>query len=272
MELELWVKAVLLGIVEGVTEFLPISSTGHLIVAERALVLTDSLRGLFEVFIQVGAVFAILALYRVEYFRHATTFHRDQSVQKLWLAIIVAFIPAVIFGVLLEETIERVLFSPGVVGLALIVGGIMFIILERTPIPDRATTTDIETMTWRQALVIGFWQLLALIPGMSRSGMSMIGGMIAGLDRVVATKFSFHLALPTLGGAAFYKLIRTYDRLEGDDFWILLLGTVVSAIVAYIAMRWLLRFVSRNRFTIFGYYRIMAGLIILGLVGAGYLQ
>lgn len=272
--MEEWVKVVIMGIVEGVTEFLPISSTGHLIVAESILDLRDSLEGVFEIFIQIGAVMAVIAFYWADLFRQARTITSDVKVRQLWLGVMVAFVPAASLGLLFDDFISEVLFSPTVVAIALILGGILFLIVERfvmpryTERPELAEQT-LEDVTLRQALIIGLWQVLALFPGMSRSGMSIIGAMISGLNRKVATQFSFYLALPTLGGATLYTLIRNLDQLSGDDLFLLGLGAVVSAIVAWLSIAWLLRYVANNNFIPFGIYRIVAGIAILVLVYAG---
>lgn len=272
--MEEWVKVVIMGIVEGVTEFLPISSTGHLIVAESILDLRDSLEGVFEIFIQIGAVMAVIAFYWADLFRQARTLTSDVNVRRLWLGVMVAFVPAAALGLLFNDFISEVLFSPTVVAIALIVGGILFLVVERFVIPrysERPEITEqtLEDVTLRQALIIGLWQVLALFPGMSRSGMSIIGGMISGLNRKVATQFSFYLALPTLGGATLYTLLSNLDQISGDDLFLLGLGTVVSAIVAWLSIAWLLRYVANNNFIPFGIYRIVVGIVILVLVYAG---
>lgn len=280
-----WINAIILGIVEGITEFLPISSTGHLIVAAEALNLNETLAGgTFEIFIQIGAVVAVIAFYWSDLFTQVRTVHRDISVRRLWLGIIIAFIPAAALGLLLDDWIQEVLFSPTVVAVALIVGGIGFIIVERFYQPDKrvalgmgggAAIEDVSqtarAITLKQAFIIGCWQVLALIPGMSRSGMSIIGGMLAGLSRRAATEFSFYLAIPTLGGATIYTLIRQLDTIDRDGLILLLIGAVVSGIVAWLSIAWLLRYVSRRSFIPFGYYRIIVGVLILLLVAAGYL-
>lgn len=288
-----WLKVIILGIVEGVTEFLPISSTGHLIIAAEFLQLRESLSGTFEIFIQIGAVIAVIAFYSQDLWRQARTVHRDTQVQRLWLAVMVAFIPAAVLGLLLDDFITEVLFSPQVVALALIVGGVGFIVIERYYQPKQETppvipvaavadsntppqiaattepTTSASVITLKQAFIIGLWQTLALIPGMSRSGMSIIGGLLSGLNRKAATEFSFYLAIPTLGGATLYTLVRNLDEISSSDLMLLFLGAVVSGIVAWFSIAWLLRYISRNTFIPFGYYRIIVGILILLLSGIG---
>jgi undecaprenyl-diphosphatase len=270
-----WLKVVLLGIVEGVTEFLPISSTGHLIIASEFLALRDSLDGTFEIFIQIGAVVAVFAYYRAALWQQARLLvtppqpEDRASALQLWLGVFVAFIPAAIIGLVLDDWLEARLFNPVAVAIALIVGGVMFLIVERwlqsTRLDEQVTSVNDHPLTMRQAFIVGLWQCLALIPGMSRSGMSIIGGMLAGLDRHRATDFSFYLALPTLGAATLYTLARDFDQLNNADLSFLLLGAAISAVVAWLSIDWLLRYVASNNFVPFGIYRIILGAVILWL-------
>ncbi len=280
------IKVVILGIIEGITEFLPISSTGHLIVATSFLDLRESLRGTFEIFIQIGAVFAVIAFYASDLWQQARSIRHDIGTRRLWLNILIAFIPAALLGLLFDDWIESVLFSPVVVALALIVGGIAFIVIERFIVPRQhpsatatvpgseaaaaiaSETATLEAVNMRQALIIGLWQTLALIPGMSRSGMSIIGGMLSGLNRTTATQFSFYLAIPTLGGATVYALLRDLNAISGDDLLLLFIGAAISGVVAWLSIAWLLRYISRNNFIAFGYYRIIVGVLILLLAAA----
>lgn len=276
-----WLKVVILGIVEGITEYLPISSTGHLIIAEEFLPLPDNIDGTFEVFIQIGAVVAVIFYYRAQLWQQARGINQPR-VQRLWLGVAVAFIPAAVIGLLLGDLIEEVLFNPVVVALALIAGGVLFLVIERFQLGGQAANADdtskddeaeqqkdgqaeMVTITLRQALIVGTWQVLALIPGMSRSGMSIIGGMVSGLDRSTATQFSFYLAIPTLGAATVYTLLRDLAEIDSSGFGLLFLGAVVSAIVSWVSIGWLLRYVSSNSFVPFGYYRIVVGIVILVL-------
>jgi len=263
-------NAIILGIIQGITEFLPISSTGHLVVASDILQLQDDLQGLFEIFIQIGSVVALLALNYSEIWQQIRTVTTETRTRNFWFAIIIAFIPAAIMGVLFDDFISSVLFSPTVIAISLILGGILFIIVERRNDAKDISKADSEQsiydVTFRQAIFIGFWQMLALVPGTSRSGMTILGGMFNGLNRSVATQFSFYLAMPTLGGATIYTLVRNLDSLSADSALILAIGTIVSAIVSWVAIRWLLRYVATNNFIPFGYYRIILGIIILILV------
>jgi undecaprenyl-diphosphatase len=256
-------KAVFLGIVEGLTEFLPISSTGHLILAVHWLDFpAEGARELFEIFIQLGAVFAVLWYYRAEFNRQIRTVRTDRSVQRLWLWIAVACVPAGVIGVLFREEIKATLFNPTVVAISLIVGGIVFIVYERRPEPAQ-TLSDPSQLTLRQAVLIGLAQVVALVPGVSRSGATILGGMMVGLSRPAAASFSFFLALPVLGGASGLELLTSLDELTPELLVLLGVGTIVSAIFAFLAVSWLLRYVARNRFTPFGWYRIVLGIAVL---------
>ena len=262
-------KVVVLGIVEGITEFLPVSSTGHLIVATALLRpnFSEALEGTFEIFIQLGAVIAVAFYYRRDLIQQVMTVRTDAGVRRLWLAIVISAIPAALVGFLFRDFIKDVLFHPLTVAISLIVGGILFIVLERwfanRPTP---TTTAVTAITWRQAAVIGGLQALSLIPGVSRAATSIFGGMLTGLDRQTATRFSFYLAIPILGGATIVDLLLSLDEISGNDVIFLAVGALVSGLVAFLAISWLLRFIARRDFTAFGIYRILAGSVILILI------
>jgi undecaprenyl-diphosphatase len=263
------VKAAVLGVVEGITEFLPISSTGHLLVASNLLRFGGSAGGTFEIFIQFGAVIALLAFYAGDLLGQAAAIPRDGRVRRFWLCVLLAFLPAALAGVLLRGWIKAVLFvSPGLIATSLIVGGLVMILVERLP-SRTVTTAEAEAVTVRQALLIGLAQVLALVPGVSRSGASIVGGMLAGLDRAAATRFSFYLAIPTLGSATLLELATSLDRLEPGSGWLLLVGTAVSTVVAFVSIGWLLRYVQGNSFVPFGVYRVAAGLVVIGLIQVG---
>jgi undecaprenyl-diphosphatase len=266
-------KVIMLGIVQGITEFLPISSTGHLIVTSAALNFQTSLQEAFEIFIQIGSVIAVIAFYRADLLRQARTVRADPGVRRLWLAVLIAAIPAAVAGLLLDDFITGVLYSPAVVGVALIAGGIVFLIVERRPQPQpEQQTTELSAITPRQAILIGLAQMMALIPGVSRSGATIVGGLLSGLNRTTATQFSFYLSIPVLGGATTYSLLRALDDVQPGDLALLALGTLVTFVVSWLAIGWLLRYVARNNFVVFGYYRIAAGLVILLLVAVGFLR
>lgn len=273
-----WIKAVILGVVEGITEFLPISSTGHLIVFSALLNFQTNLQVTFQIFIQIGAVIAVAAFYREELLRQLRTVITDPCTRRLWLNIVVAILPAALVGFAVKSWVTTNLFNSAVVGVTLIVGGLIMLLVERRFGHDNGDNTAItsveslQTVTLRQAFIVGLAQMIALIPGMSRSASSIIGGLIAGMSRSTATKFSFFLALPTLGGVTLIELISNLDQITPNDFGLLLVGTLVSALVAWYSIRWLLRYVARHTFVAFGYYRIIAGIIILLLVFSGILS
>lgn len=269
------IKVVILSLIEGITEFLPISSTGHLVVG-TAILNFDAMGSVFEIFIQIGAVIAVIVYYRATFLTHAHEIRSNPKIRRFWILIICAFVPVASLGFLFEPQIEAVLFSPTVVSISLIIGGVAFLILERLPqlqasmgTKDKARVTDI---TLKQALTVGIIQILALIPGMSRSGTSIVGGMLSGMNRKIATEFSFFLAIPTLGGATIYKLVTSFHELQTNDLILLAIGTIFSGIFAWFAIDWLLKYISRNSFVIFGYYRIVVGIIILVLVAGGVIQ
>lgn len=277
-ELPEWLIVVISGIVEGVTEFLPVSSTGHLIITSDLLQF-DSLQGTFEIFIQIGAVIAVILFYRAELLGQiqrvvSPQFDSDDdkiktaNTRRLWIDIVIAFIPAAVIGLLFGSQLYEWLFNPNTVAIALIVGGLTFLIVEYFMQGKEVEVQSIEDnpLTYQQALLVGLWQILALVPGMSRSGMSIIGGMLSGLDRQRATQFSFYLAMPTLGAATIYTLFTDLESISGNDFFLLGLGALVSGIVAWFSIGWLLRYVASNSFILFGYYRIVVGIIILIVV------
>lgn len=266
-----WWKVVILGIVEGLTEFLPISSTGHLLIVSKLIRFENSIGGTFEIFIQLGAILAVVGFYLRDLLQQAQAIRTDAGVQRFWLAILVAFLPAAVVGLILHDWIKQVLFdAPPVIAASLIIGGILFILIERMPRRPPVIYSEQATPLVR-ALMIGVAQVMALVPGVSRSGASIIGGMVAGLDRRAATAFSFYLAIPTLGAATVVDLLGSLDLLTAGDIGRLFLGTVVSMIVAWLSIGWLLHYVANNSFVAFGIYRIGAGIVILALVAIGWL-
>lgn len=266
------IKVVLLALVEGITEFLPISSTGHLLVVSAILQFQSAgNEGTFEIFIQIGAVVAVLLYYRATFLTHARQIVSNREIQNFWLYVFIAFLPAAVLGFLFHDKIKEILFSPLVVAISLIVGGIAFILVERLP-QFKASNEDKEvpvtSITLRQAMIVGLVQVLALVPGVSRSGASILGGMFSGLNRRTATEFSFFLAVPTLGIATLYELVQSLNTLQGNDIINLIIGAVLSGIFAWLAIDWLLSYISHNNFVAFGYYRIFAGLLVLALIAA----
>jgi undecaprenyl-diphosphatase len=256
----LWV-ALLLGVIEGLTEFLPISSTGHLIVVSSLVGFDGRRAEVFQIFIQLGAILAVVWEYRARLLRLAVDVPRDAGARDFVLKLGVAFAPAVVVGLLLGDFLEEHLFRPGPVAAALVVGAILILVVEARP--HRVTVHEAESVSWGQALGIGLAQCIALWPGFSRSAATILGGLTMGLDRRAATEFSFFLAIPTLSGATVYHLFRNYRWLEpGDVLW-LALASAVAFVVALMSIRWLLRYVSTHSFRIFAWYRLALGGVIL---------
>lgn len=267
MDLLLAVKIVIMGIVEGLTEFLPISSTGHLILAGSLLNFTGEKVKVFEIVIQAGAIFAVCWEYRQRIFSVVKGLSHDRTAQSFALNVIVAFLPAAILGLLFSKQIKAYLFKPEPVALAFILGGIIILWTERRHQHNKLQpTSKIETvddMRISDALKIGLAQAFALIPGTSRSGASIIGGMWFGMSRKAATEFSFFLAIPTLLGATVYSLYKARHELSSADIPMFSLGTVAAFISAFFCVRWLLRYVSTHNFNAFAWYRIAFGCMIL---------
>lgn len=271
VEIAALIKTLLLGIVEGVTEFLPVSSTGHLIAFAAILDFQENAGGTFEIFIQLGAVIAMALFYRVRIIDQVRRVPTDRGIQHFWLAIILAGIPAAAIGFLIRDAVKATLFNPTVVAITLILGGIVLILVERRNAPPEVEATTMEGITFRQAIVIGFAQVVALIPGVSRSAASIVGGMFGGLSRQAATEFSFFLAIPVLGGASIADLLLSLDEIRSDEVVYLITGMIVSGIVAWFVIGWLLQYLRRHDFRAFGVYRIAAGVFLLILVAIGLL-
>jgi undecaprenyl-diphosphatase len=265
-------KVVILSLIEGITEFLPISSTGHLIVGAALLNFDAMVPPIFEIFIQIGAVVAVLVYYRQLLSEQVSQLRFSTETRRFWLMIALACAPVAVLGIVFQEEVLSLFFSSQVVAASLIFGGIAILVVERTPRFQPGVSeeeTDLKNVTTHQAALIGLVQVLALIPGMSRSGSSIVGGMLAGLDRRAATEFSFFLAIPLLGSATLYKFATTLHTLGSEQLLLLLLGAALSAVFAWLAIDWLLKFISRHSFIAFGYYRITAGILILLAVSSG---
>ncbi|MCL4706555.1 undecaprenyl-diphosphate phosphatase [bacterium] len=265
--------AVILGIVEGLTEFLPVSSTGHLIVVGHWLQFTGEKANIFEIFIQLGAIIAVLIYFRARIWRLVSLILGKSvpdseltiaQARRFGLSVILAFIPAAIFGFLLHDKIEELLFNPKTVAAALIVGGVGIIAIEQLHL--RIKTDTMEKITWGQALGIGFAQCLSLIPGMSRSASTIMGGMVLGLNHAAAAEFSFFLAIPTIFAATVYSLLKRIDLLNADDVTVFAVGFIVSLLVAWLVIAAFMSFIKKHSFEAFGWYRIALGFVILGMM------
>ena len=266
--------AAILGVVEGLTEFLPVSSTGHLIVAGSLLGYTGEKAKLFEIVIQAGAILAVCWEYRVKLFAVAAGIFRDRGAQRFVLNLFVAFLPAAILGLAFGSAIKAKLFAPAPVAAAFIVGAIVIFWVERRQRrnPREARIDKIDDMRWPDALKIGIAQAFALIPGTSRSGATIIGGMLFGLSRTAATEFSFFLAIPTLFAATGYEFVRNRHLLAAGDLSMVGVGFVTAFVSAFFVVRGLLRYVAHHDFVPFAWYRIAFGLVILGTGYAGLVQ
>ena len=262
MDLMLLAKAAVMGVVEGLTEFLPISSTGHLILAGALLGFDDDKAKVFDIAIQTGAIFAVILVYWEKIYATVKALPYQAEAQRFVLNVFIGFFPAVILGLLFGKLIKENLFTPWVVATTFIVGGFIILWAERRP-PSTIRIRAVEDMRGRDALMVGLVQCLAMIPGTSRSGATIIGGMLLGLSRKAATDFSFFLAIPTLIGAGAYSLYKERALLSVEDVPMFATGLVVSFISAWICVRWLLKYIASHSFEIFAWYRIAFGLVVL---------
>jgi undecaprenyl-diphosphatase len=267
MDLLLLLKAMLMGIIEGLTEFLPISSTGHLIIFGKLLAFEQAIGGkeladTFEVFIQLGAILAVVAYFARDLISQVQrALQGDKPARMLLLNVLIAFVPAAAVGFLLRKPIKAYLFSPISVALAMIVGGIIILIVER--MTHKNETQQLEAVNTKQALGIGIAQIAALWSGMSRSASTLVGGLLMGLDRPTALRFSFYLSIPTLVVASLFDLVQSRDYLTGAALPTFGVGLVVSFIVALAVIKFFLGYVARRNLVPFAWYRIVAGVVVL---------
>ncbi|MEY4380656.1 MAG: hypothetical protein RJA92_36 [Bacteroidota bacterium] len=261
-------EAVIIAIVEGLTEFLPISSTGHMIITSSLLgIASDDFTKLFEVCIQLGAILSVVALYHKKFF--------PLNKWKFYIKLLVAVTPALAIGFVLSDAIDALLESPTTVAITLLLGGVVLLFIDK--LFSAPTIETEEKITFKNGLTIGFWQCLALIPGMSRSAATIIGGMQQKLTRNVAAEFSFFLAVPTMAAATGYKLLKAYKTtpeilLNKENLVLLGLGNIVAFIVALLAIKFFIGFLQKNGFKLFGWYRIIAGITLLALIYLGLLK
>ena len=271
MDIALLIKAVIMGVVEGLTEFLPISSTGHLILAGALLGFDDDKAKVFDIAIQTGAIFAVILVYWQKIRDTVLALPTDRQAQRFTLNVLIAFVPAVILGLLFGKAIKAHLFTPVVVASTFIIGGFIILWAERRQQrnPTLARIHEVEQMTPLDALKVGLAQCLAMVPGTSRSGATIIGGMLFGLSRKAATDFSFYLAIPTLMGAGAYSLYKERALLSLADVPLFAVGLVVSFLSAWLCIRWLLRYIATHSFAGFAYYRIVFGVVVLATAWTG---
>ena len=261
MDFTLLLHALVLGIVEGLTEFLPVSSTGHLILAGDLLGFNDERGKLFHIVVQTGAILAVCWEYRARLGAVAAGLGRDPAANRFVANLAIAFLPLAILGLAFGKAIKAHLFQPVPVALAFIIGAFVIIWAERR---DHVIRIDsVDDMQWQDALKLGLAQAFALIPGTSRSGATIIGGLLFGLSRRAATEFSFFLAIPTLGVATVYQLYRERALLDANDIGMWVVGFVAAFISAFLCVRWLLRYISSHDFTVFAWYRIAFGVVVL---------
>ena len=254
-------QALLLGVVEGLTEFLPVSSTGHQIIVADLIGFSGEKAKAFNVIIQLGAILAVIWEYRRKVWTVVTGVTHQPAAQKFTINLLIAFLPAVVLGLMFADVIKEYLFNPLTVAAALVVGGVVMIWAERREHQIRVESVD--DLRWQDALKIGFAQCLAMIPGTSRSGATIIGGLLFGLSRKTATEFSFFLAMPTIAGAAAYDLYKHHALFAGDDLPLLLVGFCAAFISALLAVKALLKFIAHHSYVVFGWYRIAFGALIL---------
>lgn len=257
-------QAAFLGIIEGLTEFIPVSSTAHLLLLSHIINFQSIKNNLFEIVIQFGAILAICVIYRQRIFEVIIDLKKKKQ-QKFILNLILAFLPAAIIGVLFHSLIKKFLFSNLIIAIALIIGGLIMILVDNKPktLRFRLKTDDIDRITPFKAFAIGVVQCFAMIPGVSRSGATIIGGMAFGLDRKTAAEFSFFLAIPTIMAASCYDLIKNIHHITTHNIELLLIGTLFAFLSAMLVITWFIKYVSKNNFVLFGIYRIIIGVLIL---------
>jgi undecaprenyl-diphosphatase len=262
LDLILLFKATIMGIVEGLTEFLPVSSTGHLILAGSLLGFSDAKSKVFDIAIQTGAIFAVMIVYGQRLRETMAGLGNDAKAQRFAINVAIAFVPAVVLGLLFGKVIKEHLFTPVVVASTFIIGGFIILWAERRTAAT-VRVQSVDDMTRLDALKVGLVQCLAMIPGTSRSGATIIGGMLLGLSRKAATDFSFFLAIPTLIGAGLYSLYKERALLSVADTPLFGVGLLFSFIAAWLCVRWLLRYISTHTFVVFAWYRIAFGIVVL---------
>ena len=265
-----FLKVILLGIVEGITEWLPISSTGHLILVDEFIHLkaSDAFKEMFNVVVQLGAILAVVVIYFHKLNPFSKTKSRKQKVYtiQLWMKVVIACIPAGVLGILLDDWMDEHLHNYVVVAIMLVLYGIFFILIENWNKTRTPSVTKLNELTYKTAFLIGVFQVLSLVPGTSRSGATIIGGLLLGVSRYVAAEFTFFLAIPVMFGASALKLLKFFMAGAGISFLevaLLLVGCIVAFVVSVIAIKFLMGYIKKNDFKVFGYYRIVLGILVL---------
>lgn len=268
MDFITFLKVVILGIVEGITEWLPISSTGHMILVNEFIKLnvTEEFWEMFQVVIQLGAILAVIVLYfnKLNPFALKKSSEEKKDTWTLWFKVLVAVLPAAAIGLPFDDAIDKLFYNYQTVAVMLIVYGVLFILVEKWNKGKEASTTDLNAITYKTALFIGIFQVLALIPGTSRSGATIIGAMLIGCSRYVAAEFTFFLAIPVMFGASLLKLLKFGFAFRATEVMILVVGMVTAFVVSVLAIKFLMGYIKKNDFKVFGYYRIVLGVLVLG--------
>jgi undecaprenyl-diphosphatase len=266
MDIIMFLKALILGIVEGITEFLPISSTGHMILVDEFLKLSsdETFTSAFEVIIQLGAILSVIVLFWKKLWPFCGTDEQKKETWNLWFKIVIAVLPAVVFGFLFDDAIKTYLFNSQVVAITFIFYGVVLIILEHYNAKKSLfKITSVSAIPYAVAVAIGFFQCLAMIPGTSRSAATIIGAMLLGLSRGAAAEFSFFLAIPTIAGATALTILKSGFSFNSQQWIVIAIGFITSSLVAYAVIKFLMNFIKQHDFSVFGYYRIILGLIVL---------
>ena len=264
-------KVIVLGIVEGFTEWLPISSTGHMILVDEIIHLNqpDAFKDMFLVVIQLGAILAVAVMYfqKLNPFSPSKSARQKQATWALWIKIVIACIPAAVLGLLFDDWMEAHLYNAYVVAATLIIYGVLFIVLENSSITANPSITKVGHVSTKTALFIGLFQLLSLVPGTSRSGSTILGAMILGCSRSAAAEFSFFLGIPVMFGASLLKLLKFGFHFTGLELFYLIAGMVIAFVVSVYSIKFLMGYIRKNNFKVFGYYRIVLGVIVLFYFG-----
>lgn len=261
------IKVIILGIVEGITEWLPISSTGHLILVNEFIKLnmTHAFMEMFNVVIQLGAIMAVVVLYfhKLNPFSPKKRKKEKIEIMQIWFKVIVAVLPSAVIGLLFDDWLDAHLYKPVIVAIMLIIYGLLFIVVENYNRRRRASVGDFEDLSYGTAILIGAFQVLALIPGTSRSGATILGGILLGCSRYIAAEFSFFLGIPTMFGASLLKIVKFGLAFNGAELFVLVLGMIVSFIVSVFAIKFLMNYIKNNDFKAFGIYRIVLGVLVI---------
>ncbi len=261
------IKVIILGIVEGITEWLPVSSTGHLILADALLKtsLSEEFMEMFDVVIQLGAIMAVVVIYfhKLNPFSPRKTKKQKMLTWQMWIKVAIACVPAAVVGLLFNDILDAIFYKPFPVAVMLIVYGVLFIVVENRNKGQKPVVTKISQLSLSMLLWIGFFQMLALIPGTSRSGATIVGALLIGVSREVAAEFTFFLAIPVMFGASFLKLLKFGLAFTAAEFGYLMLGCVVSFVMSIVAIKFLMDYIKKNDFKVFGYYRIVLGSLIV---------